>query len=451
MSTELIETFPSRLEVIQEELLAIPGMLDASAFTMGKASKREIIALESHIKFSIPSFLREFYVKVGSYCIEWKYQNPGNSLHKAFGLCFIYSLDQMLNHLDPRINLQDSPKYENLLWNLGDPPEIIEQLQGFFILDDLKYDNFVLIRFEDEALYLYTRPYSLRKLSVNFEQYIDLTLKTRGTYLWQQYVVDDTDNSPLLPDAFHENMKRLFPEEDFSNFSVQNKKYYNYEFKLFINHKKYAYRFEEMVDELRRHDEIEQVKFRMNRINLGAHPADFHRAFMALGFQLPEPIIQFYQEVNGLTLSWKKRDKDSRSADFVLLSLDDMFAGYNVNGLDWALRRPWNYTADCLYREYGIDDSDLIGLEHYRLLYREERINVLISFNQDRDYKLMLVYDFDRYALTISFEQFIEYLLMFRGAKYWQLLFTSSDPYSELGLPENYMEEIRFIFPNVKL
>jgi hypothetical protein len=129
-----------------------------------------------------------------------------------------------------------------------------------------------------------------------------------------------------------------------------------------------------------------------------------------------------------------------------LNSLEDIFSGLDPEGLDWVLRRKWDYNAGKYYDEFGGFEGDITQLESWRILYMEERGNTLIKFNANGRIELSLMEDYDQYKLKLDFEEFIEKLLEFRGVKYWQCLFTDKDPYEELGLPIDYMEKCKNFF-----
>ena len=179
------------------------------------------------------------------------------------------------------------------------------------------------------------------------------------------------------------------------------------------------------------------------------HPADLHRAFLALGFSLPRPAFIFYQEINGLSLSWTSTMDNGPEADFSLLSLEDLFAGFDPDGLAWVRRRSWDYDLAAWAAELEGGQDHLDAVRDCRILYREERSNVLIRFQKNDAAELFLLVDYDLYKLNLNFEKFILRLLEFRGAKYWPYLFADADPYKELGLPIDYLAKLKALFPDI--
>lgn len=432
-------------------LRSMSGMLKFKALPNVKTTSKEVEKFEKHIGKALPKSLSEFYTEIGPYIFSFAYRDSENPNYTIYGRTVLFELAQMLKHPDPRINLNKQPKYELLLWNKGDSADEINKVQDLFIFDELAFDNFVLIgltKGKDEPdLYLYTCPHNLARLNLTMEQYVDFSLKARGLYLWQQYFTSTKDMPKLLPDNFHDNHHQLFPTIDSSVFPKADRPYYKYNICILTTKTNYAERFERMVNELKNHKKITNVEFQMNRLNPGAYPADIHRCFLALGFELPESVLKFYQNVNGMSLKWNSVEKDGLECEFVFLSLEDMFAGLDPTGLDWVLRRRWDFNAAKHYGEFGGYEGDISQLEPWRILYREERNNTLIKFNTDGSVELSLMEDYDQYKLKLEFEEFIEKLLEFRGAKYWQCLFIDKDPYKYLGLPADYLQKFRKLFP----
>jgi hypothetical protein len=242
-------------------------------------------------------------------------------------------------------------------------------------------------------------------------------------------------------------MRQLFPEVDLANFGHGERKTLPYETTVPRGDVRYLARLEQMISDLKTDSRLEGVEFQFNRINPGVHPADVHRAFVALGFALPTEVLTWYQEVNGLSLRWQEREKNGMAADFALLTLEDIFAGFDPSGLEWVRRREWDFSAADHYVQLGAQAKALRGLKDYRVLYREERSDVLIRFGGDKC-ALLLVVDDDTYPLRLSFCEFVEQLLRFRGVKYWAYFFAQADPYAELGVPKGYLEKVKKLFPD---
>lgn len=432
------------------------GFLENDSYPMAKSSKKDIERLELAIGGTLPETFKDFFHKIGAFTILWRYRHPDNSNIRIFGDCTLYEIAYMLKNPDPNVNLNKSPKYEHLLWNEGDDESIIMKLQSLYILDRLSFDNYVLFGFSKDyaivEIFLYTRPNSLSKMTLSFEEYIQNQLKYNGIYLWQQYFLEDLQICPLIPDNFFKNISLAFPKIGISQVPDQaGRQAYDLTIQIEESKKDYLNRFQNTIQKLEENNKIVNLETTLNVSSPGTHPADFYRAYLALGHAVPTDVVAFFQEVNNVSFSWHSALGDGLEAEFVIPVFEELFVE-DDGKYTWVNRRKWDYTAAQYFEKFGhLTSEELEVYKEYRILYREERNVTLIKMNKDGTTELALAIDYDFYKLQLTFEDFIEALLEFRGVKNWQYLFVEKEQKGNTGIEAVYLDKVFELFPDIDL
>lgn len=168
-------------------------------------------------------------------------------------------------------------------------------------------------------------------------------------------------------------------------------------------------RFEDLVDELQAHPDLE-----VNKAELGAPATDavIEQASELVPFELPEQIIAFYRQMNGAMIQWRHRDPAWRQ--FGAEGTIGLFDLGGVFGTNWG-------GAEHYYKSWV--PFDWYEGEHYAGFDPEEP-------------SLWWVYDTDDDGrpMHIDFETYLEALLETRGYRHWQDMFLYDAEYaSRLG------------------
>lgn len=147
--------------------------------------------------------------------------------------------------------------------------------EEFFIIEDLAYGNMVLFSTKpnQSGLFLYTYHKHLNKLNIKIENYFEKMLEHLGEDLWQQRYID----TPSKISSFY------LTEEKIANASK-----IDYKMLIETNRKK--------------------LKIRNKpKYQFGASANLLMKCQETLGIKLPDEILSFYSQTNGLELEWSKK------------------------------------------------------------------------------------------------------------------------------------------------
>ncbi|AFZ26461.1 hypothetical protein Cylst_4370 [Cylindrospermum stagnale PCC 7417] len=172
----------------------------------------EIIAEEHGIDgFHIWEPFKKFYQVTSGFTFRWRYLNSTNENYSTNGMANI-----------------------NLIFLIYEPEEQISGefnlFAGYRILDfigdeELEKDNYVAVKFFDDRdepdLYYYSIDTdSYYKMSIGFEEYMNLLLECRALYPWQELFISDKnfilDSNRIQ--QFLADIIFLFPDIDISKF-----------------------------------------------------------------------------------------------------------------------------------------------------------------------------------------------------------------------------------------
>ncbi|WAS04187.1 hypothetical protein LQF76_09100 [Gloeomargaritales cyanobacterium VI4D9] len=178
----------------------------------------DIVELEEYVadflqdnNFRIWRVFTDFYKKSRKITFGWQYLGHSDQARITCGSSRIQSI----------ISLYD-PENE-----IGESFKLYDRCR---VLDHIGTENHVSVKFskeqaEPELYYYVSRDNSFHLMSIGFLDYLRLTLQTRGMYPWHEFFLKDgfvtINRSRAI--QFLEDMERLFPEIDRSQFQMEGK------------------------------------------------------------------------------------------------------------------------------------------------------------------------------------------------------------------------------------
>jgi hypothetical protein len=187
------------------------------------ATEREVIE-----DFKIWEPFKKFYQSAMWINFRWIYleQEP-NSLHTPYGASRIYSINSVYDPGEIYI-----PEENRTIYRVDD--EWVQQpfkLYGEYRIFDritMQNENHVAVNFsfdrEAPNFYYYSfETKSYYRMSIVFDEYLELLLQTRGLSPWQEFFIDDSNFQLDLARAeqFIKDLELLFPEVDKTIFESQ--------------------------------------------------------------------------------------------------------------------------------------------------------------------------------------------------------------------------------------
>jgi hypothetical protein len=417
-----------------------------STFSPVKQSAKKTEKFFKKTGNKLPAKLVKLFNEFGTIRISYVYFSE-KLKRPIFGVSSMFGIDSMLQHPDPEIT--QKPKHGNALWTQGDDPELIAKLKEYFIFVDRYFDDYILIRIDENSdepeIYLYTRPHILARLNLTIEQYFEIDLKVAGMYLWQQYFTSKEDLPYLRPDNLYENMAELFPEIDMSDFPKPDRPYlsYNLNVKSDID---YRSKITTLENELKSNDTIKVNEFNFTAyVKYSTHPSDLYRTFLALGYALPDSLLTFYQFVTRLDISWESTNSELTEckANARLLSVEDIYCGESRPG-EWALWRKWGVSASEYYEKKHRDfDAPIMEeLKQWHVLYRSEGSDMLIKFYPDKEPDL-IYFDGTLHPIKATFLELIDTLITLKAINFFASVLTD-----DITTAKKVIKNFRMVFPD---
>lgn len=185
------------------------------------ATEREVIE-----DFKIWEPFKKFYQSAMWINFIWTYlgQDP-NSLHTPYGASIIHSINSVYEGWEIYIPEENRTMYDD---------EWVEKpfkLYGEYRIFDritMENENHVAVKFsfdrEAPNFYYYSfETKSYYRMSIGFDEYLELLLQTRGLNPWQEFFIDDSNFQLDLARAeqFIKDLELLFPEVDKTIFESQ--------------------------------------------------------------------------------------------------------------------------------------------------------------------------------------------------------------------------------------
>jgi len=450
---------------LKSDINIVNGSPDVIFTLRSQSNKKDIIKFESMIKKSLDD-IKKFYEDYSGLSMEWKIKHE--NMLTIEGKSFIRSLDSFMNgqQLKSSKKAKKGERHKEYLWEDGDDPELIKDLEdNYFILDIVEHYSklFTIFKIEDDKvkLFLYKYPHHFYPLKLSFIEYIEKSIEYRGIYVWQDYFIDRENTTKAAlefldserPDMFHKNMKENFPEIEISDIPEPEKTINKYSFEILVEKKDYFRRFDKR---------FKQLEQKLNNINGAEYKLEYNigklnipiirRIEGMLNRALPDSMLAFYSQINGFRLSWKyplKKDLTAR-ASFNLLSLEQMFGGFDPMDRNWTD----NMFEGIVTMKDVMDNESLTFAKQCRLMSNEEFNDTVVRFVEGKDEpEIYVMISGKFYPMKVSFEEYIELVLENMGVEYWQRFHIKKELYPDEEI-ENYsstLEAIKSIFPDVDL
>ena len=415
-----------------------------------KASKKDLKAAEGIIGKKLPKRLEDFFLDTNGMSIDWTLYLDQNPSQPIIGKTNIPSLSSFLKKEVE--SWEGGKEISTSFWSRITKEEEISRYQQYYVLDDIGFGNYVLLVWDNdknvEELFLYLYRDTIYPLPIDLSEYFRLLEKTRGLYLWQQYLVKDSDflEKKGIRDQFFENMEILFPEEDLSEFPALDVPSSSSASNLSESSPNYLILWNGIFQEMLNSNDVEEVQFEPNP---GVHISVLNKVTCVLGESLPESMVNFYSSMNGFQFSWTYKNKngeDPFSGQIIMPSLENVFGG------EGGVRtKEWDEEAykDILWH----DDMPTEAIQSFYPLKRIELIegvsmDVLIQFGAKGETPRLLLSDrLDLFSLNVSFEEYLFLLTQTRGFTYWQLHLLSLEEQKELNISLPYLKQMKKIFP----
>lgn len=192
--------------------------------------------------------------------------------------------------------------------------------------------------------------------------------------------------------------------------------------------KTYLERFNKMVDELKKHPQIEVKKFIVNP------PATIEEFEMAEEtFELTQDMIDFYTEANGIELEWTIKGETDGYDDghIVLLPVQDVFQNWEES-LD----------AEDTPEFEPLHPIDFFVPEACAALLLDGTKNPIVYFHKVGE---------EMDTLKLDFKDYLNALLITRGFFYWQSAIVSYLKEEDRFTEVNFKEKMPKLFPDFKL
>jgi hypothetical protein len=432
---------------------------------------------ESNIK--IPEILKTVFLQYGNHNFKWKVLDRKRVNRIIIAYNSIYSTEYFnYGGFQNRKSVKNNDDYFPVFYTNAEDVEFWKQ---FYILDDLYFGKLILIKpdeyGDDHELFLFDHPNSINKLTINLEQYFELSAKTAGLYCWQEYVTEESyELNGEIPDNFHDNMNVLFPDEDLSMFRAAPKLKDSVYNRYVARKDKTDYRrlFINKIEELRRNPNIEFISyedstgFKIDKTPYTAHygvsEAVLRKVKSDYGREISEQMLSFYYQMNGCKVSWRYNSPDEE--DFLLegsinlLELEEVLGGkWKESYLEWNSPDLFKDEGSVYYftDDEAKENPEIAELMTHARIFDEQGdmqdyfIDFVAGKEEPDIYK---VNGTSYYKMNIDFITFIEVRLEFAGIKGWEYSFIDHPDYSRDFIDielSNFRRNVLKILPNANL
>jgi hypothetical protein len=383
---------------------------------------------------------------------------------------------------------------------LNQPSKIYDEYRMFdrILLDSYSH---VAVKFfrnqEAPKFYYYTlETKSYYKMSIGFEEYLDLLLQTRGLRYWQEFFIDDSNFRINLNRGkrFIETLEILFPELDRTIFESQlaekraiNLSYFrqisgdlnepqlgvtasglgsNNEDKkishnltcISMNYQQYIEQLKTKILEFSASPQYELLFYDIGKpqtMETILEEEDFLATECEVieDFKIWEPFKKFYQSAMWINFIWRYlgQDPNSLHIPYGASSIHSINSVYEAGEIyipeeNRTIYRPddeWVEQPFKLYGEYRIFDR----------ITMENENHVAVKFSFDRESPKFYYYTFTTksyYKMSISFDEYLELLLQTRGLKPWQEFFIDDSNFKLDPIRgEQFLRDLELLFPEV--
>jgi hypothetical protein len=183
-------------------------------FQCAEGCAPELIAKVEHdFRLSLPEAVKQFYTECNGVSLKWAADRPEDTEEPVAGRIRLLDLEKVFSG-------PDRARWENDIWR-SNMPEDEKRMRmnlkpfDYFDPDDSGCCCFDLSQPDISVdLVLHSVDYGLNSISVNFTQYLDLLLKTRGLVRWQYLFSGRKNlaNYSVHEQAVRRNLEALFKE-----------------------------------------------------------------------------------------------------------------------------------------------------------------------------------------------------------------------------------------------
>ena len=455
---------------------------------------------EGMADFKVWEPFKEFYQATGWIKFAWihlgQISNPFKHLFSSadiYSILEIYDPQAMYSGEENRmVYIPENERYQ--------PFKIYDEYRMFdrILLDSYSH---VAVKFfrnqEAPKFYYYTlETKSYYKMSIGFEEYLDLLLQTRGLRYWQEFFIDDSNFRINLNRGkrFIETLEILFPELDRTIFESQlaekraiNLSYFrqisgdlnepqleiaasgldsnNEDEKnsysppyLSINYQQYIEQLKTKVFKFSASEQYELLFYDIGKpqtLKTILEYEDFlvTECEVIEDFKIWEPFKKFYQSAMWINFRWiyLEQDPNSLHTPYGASSIHSIHAVYEPgeiyipeeNRSVYSVDEDWVEQPFKLYGEYRIFD---------RITMKNEN-HVAVKFSFDREAPKFYYYSFETksyYRMSIGFDEYLDLLLQTRGLRPWQEFFIDDSNFKiDLARAEQFLNDLKQLFPEV--
>ena len=192
-----------------------------------KIADLQVFEGEGTQDFQIWEPFQEFYQAAAWIDFDWRYIGHSDLTDPPCGASDIYTILSLYAPFE--FYIPEENRMIDVLDNemLNQPFKLSDEYRTFDRIG-LDNDTHVAVKFlsnqEEPRLYYYTlKTKSYYKMSISFDEYLELLLQTRGVYSWQKFFIDDSNFRLDLARAEQviKDLELLFPEVDRTIFESQ--------------------------------------------------------------------------------------------------------------------------------------------------------------------------------------------------------------------------------------
>jgi hypothetical protein len=450
------DTYVSRFSEIEDEIQSRDHVTQQTFFSRKKINKAKFKKIETQIGRKIPESMGRFYSEMNGLYMQWRYTDPDDRFHTITGKSEIRPIEKVFSHLVSVWG--EGGWHDEVFWSADATEDQIRAFHSLMVLDELEYGNYVVFRLPDDQdepeLFLFCYHNHLYPLDLSLDEYLDLLFQTRGMYFWQEYATlpGSVELDTGIPDRFHENMSRLFPDVDLSKLRKIELPLARSIYNVFMAKKKkvdYRGLFAERVEELKKNKNIVKIEFTPNEgVSLGA----VRKAKESLGRELPESLLCFYLNMNGFRLEWTCEEA---GADVIKGFIDMLPLEHVLGGFNGLYRKDWNDEVfrNVLWMEDD-DEEDIEFMKPFKMFdgYEGLNINIVLRFVEGQEEPELFLNDrWNYYPLTITFAEYLERQLDTLGLEFWQYYVTDPKSFTDFSALPPFHDRMARVFPGVNL
>ena len=394
---------------------------------------------QKNSSFTIPDHILKIYAEFNGLTIDWRINDPKNTRQTILGTSNIPRLDYLFKNKQITI-FKGGRSQMGHYWPDHASAEEVERFKNFYVFDNLKTGEFILVQVKDNqvhpSLFYYSYPDTFLELKIDVETYVETLIAMKGIYGWQSVFLPKEKQSEIFPpiSTTLAQLKLIFPKDSFDEIIEKFKIEEGAEEAVSVPNEEMNYFnfFEDKMQQLKANKAFSKVSFKPN---IGVHISTIRRAQRSLGFDIPEDMRSFYQYLNGFTLEWNfKRESIKTEGNIHLLSLENIFGG--DGGI---LSKSWEGP-----KEFPGDTKGLILPSEVRFLKRIVFVegvsrDTYVLLKPESKRPIFFLEKGDLVATDLYFKDYIKILLSTMGMEGWHQAYLSKD--------KAFLSKIAQIFP----